>query len=234
MRAKEIQKELRSLANPDKAKILSGFFKTGKGQYGEGDIFLGIAVGQIRGLVKKYGDLEIVDVMDFLHCEIHEEREFALFVLVGQFSRGSEKTREKIYNTYLANTEYINNWDLVDLSADKIVGAFLEDKPKDVLLKLAQSESLWEKRIAIIATFYFIKKGNSEWTLKIAEKLLCDQQDLIHKAVGWMLREVGKRCSQEDEEEFLQKHFSKMSRTTLRYAIERFDEKKRRHYLELK
>ncbi len=147
----------------------------------------------------------------------------ALIILVNQFSKGGEKTKEKIYKLYLKNTKYINNWDLVDTSADKIVGPFLENKNREeILIKLAHSKSLWERRIAIISTFYFIKKGDQTDTLKIAEILIHDKHDLIQKAVGWMLREVGKRCSQKSEEEFLKKHYKIMGRTSLRYAIEKF------------
>ena len=234
MSVRQIQKELLLLGNPQKAKILSGFFKTGEGQYAQGDKFLGIIIPEIRKVAQKHCDLEIVEIIELLHSEIHENRVFALFVLVSQFTRGNNESKKKIYDIYLANTKYINNWDLVDMSADKIVGSFLENKTKDILLKLADSQLLWERRIAILATFHFIKKGEYEWTFKIAEKLLGDKHDLIHKAVGWMLREVGKRCSQEGLEKFIKKNISRMPRTTLRYAIERFDEKKRQYYLALK
>lgn len=229
----QIKKDISKLKNPAKAKVLAGFFKTGKGQYAEGDKFLGIMVPQIRVLVKKYADLEISKISEFLHSEFHEEKLFALLILVLQFQKGDTKKQKEIYDLYLKNTKYINNWDLVDLTADKIVGAWLENKSHAILFKLAQSKSLWERRIAILATFHFIKNGKSELTLQIAEKLLGDQHDLIHKAVGWMLREVGKRCSQKEEEKFLQKHAAKMPRTMLRYAIERFDEDKRKYYLNL-
>jgi len=229
-----IKKDLRAVASGEKVQVLARFFKTGKGDYGEGDKFLGIVVPDIRLLVKKYRDLERKDVLTFLHSRFHEERLFALLVLVDQFARGDEKTKKEIFETYLNNTAYINNWDLVDLTADRIVGAYLEHRSKTILLKLARSKSLWERRISILATFHFIKKGQSEWTLKIAEKLLEDKHDLMHKAVGWMLREVGKRCGEEIECEFLDKHGKTMPRTALRYAIERFDEKKRKYYLNLK
>lgn len=230
----QIRKNLRSVANKDRAQISMRFFKTGKGEYGEGDDFLGIAVPNMRILVKKYRDISFEHVLNFLHSKFHEERLFALLVLVDQFVRGDEKTRSEIYRIYLNNTAYINNWDLVDLTADRIVGAHLENRSKNVLLKLSDSKLLWERRIAIIATFHFIKKGESEWTLKIAKKLLNDKEDLIHKSVGWMLREIGKRCSEDIECVFLNKYAIKMPRTMLRYSIERFEPKKREYYLKMK
>jgi len=225
---------MRSLVNPEKARILAGFFKTGKGQYGEGDVFLGIVVPQTRALVKKYWNaISLEESLQLLKSVFHEERLLALLILVAQYEKGDAQKRKQIFDAYLQNTRWINNWDLVDLTADRIVGAQLAGKSKALLFKLAKSKSLWERRIAMLATFAEIKKGESATALAIAEKLLGDKEDLLHKAVGWMLREVGKRCSQEIEEEFLQKHFKKMSRTTLRYAIERFEEKKRREYLKM-
>ena len=221
------------MVNPEKAKVLSGFFKTGKGQYAEGDIFLGITVPEARKLARKYADMKISEIQELLKSKIHEERLLALMLLVNKFQSGDEKNKEKIFDFYLKNTQHINNWDLVDLSAHEIVGAFLEGKSKAVLVKLASSQSLWEKRIAMVATFYEIRNSRSETTLKIAEKLLHDEHDLIQKAVGWMLREVGKRCSQKEEEIFLDKYALVMPRTMLRYAIERFDEKKRKYYMQL-
>ena len=230
---KEIRKELRNLANPEKAKILMGFFKTGKGQYGEGDKFLGITVPQTRLVAKKHAQLPLAEVLQLLQSAFHEERLAALLILVLQYQQGDEKQKKKIFDAYLKNTQWINNWDLVDLTADRIVGAYLANKPKDLLVKLAKSNMLWERRIAMLATFHEIKNGRSEIALAIAEKLLLDQEDLMHKAVGWMLREVGKRCSQQAEEKFLQKYAKLMSRTTLRYAIERFEEGKRLRYLKM-
>ncbi len=230
---KEIRKELRNLANPEKAKILMGFFKTGKGQYGEGDKFLGITVPQTRLVAKKHAQLPLAEVLQLLQSAFHEERLAALLILVLQYQQGDEKQKKKIFDAYLKNTQWINNWDLVDLTADRIVGAYLANKPKDLLFKLAKSKMLWERRIAMLATFHEIKNGRSEIALAIAEKLLLDQEDLMHKAVGWMLREVGKRCSQQAEEKFLQKYAKLMSRTTLRYAIERFEEGKRLRYLKM-
>ena len=230
---KEIRKELRNLANPEKAKILMGFFKTGKGQYGEGDKFLGIMVPQTRLVAKKHAQLPLAEVLQLLQSAFHEERLAALLILVLQYQQGDEKQKKKIFDAYLKNTQWINNWDLVDLTADRIVGAYLSDKPKDILFKLAESKLLWERRIAMLATFHEIKNGRSETALAIAEKLLLDREDLMHKAVGWMLREVGKRCSHQVEEKFLQKYVKLMPRTTLRYAIERFEEGKRLRYLKM-
>jgi 3-methyladenine DNA glycosylase AlkD len=227
------QKEIRRLKNPAKAEVLAGFFKTGKGQYGEGDLFLGVMVPETRKLVKKYWKLERDRVIELLFSKFHEERLGAVLILVEQFQRGDEKTKKEIFDFYLENAKQINSWDLVDLSADKIVGAFLEGKSKNILFELVKSEVLWERRIAMLATFFEIKKGRSETALLIAEKLLFDKHDLMHKAVGWMLREVGKRCSQAEEEVFLRRHIKNMPRTTLRYAIERFSPEKRMQYLNM-
>jgi len=224
----DLKKELKTKSSPKKAKILQRFFKTGPEEYGEGDVFLGIAVPEIRKLVKKYSDLKIKEIIKLLHSKIHEERLIALLIMVKKFQ--IEKNKEKIYNLYLKNTKYINNWDLVDLSANKIVGDYLLDKPKSILYKLARSKSVWERRISIIATFNFIKNNKFEETLKIARILLNDKHDLIHKAVGWMLREIGKR-DLKTEERFLKKYYPKMPRTMLRYAIKKFPEKKRKQYL---
>jgi len=223
-----LKKELKTKANPGKAKILQRFFKTGKGEYAEGNVFLGIVVPETRKIVQKYNSLRLEDVAKLLRSKIHEERLAALLIMVNKFQTG--KGKEKIYNLYLKNTKYINNWDLVDLSADKIVGDYLFNKPKAILRKLAKSKSIWERRIAIMATFNFIKNNKFEETLKIAKILLNDKHDLIHKAVGWMLREVGKR-DLKTEEKFLKKYYKKMPRTMLRYAIEKFPERKRKQYL---
>lgn len=223
-----LRKKLKDKANPKRAKILQRFFKTGPGEYGEGDIFLGIVVSDIRGVAKKYNSLKIEEVARLLCSKIHEERLTALLIIINKFQTGEDK--KKIYNFYLKNTKYINSWDLVDLSADKIVGIYLLDKPKSILYKLARSKNIWERRISIIATFNFIKNNKFEETLKIAKILLNDEHDLIRKAVGWMLREIGKR-NLKTEEKFLKKYYKKMPRTMLRYAIEKFPEKKRKQYL---
>ena len=227
-----LRRELTLLANPEKAEVLKRFFKTGPGQYGEGDVFLGVVVPLSRKIAKKYAELPFEGILTLLRSKIHEERLIALFILIGQFERGDEEKRKRIFHLYLEHTTFINNWDLVDLSADKIVGAYLSGKPRDILYRLAQSESLWERRISIIATFHFIKQGRYEDALAVAGLLLRDCEDLIHKAVGWMLREVGKRCSEEAEETFLRKHRPEMPRTMLRYAIERFSPEKRQLYLQ--
>lgn len=217
-----LKKDLRKCASPEKRKILQRFFKTGKGEYGEGDIFLGVVVPDSRKIANKYKDLTLAQIEELLNSKIHEERLVALFVLVNLFERVDEKVRDKIYRFYLAHTRNINNWDLVDTSAYKILGAYLWQNKNErrVLEKLARSENLWEKRIAIISTLYFIKQGYFEWTLKIAKILMKDEHDLIHKAVGWMLREVGKK-DKNTLVEFLEKHKNSLPRTALRYAIER-------------
>ena len=231
----DLKADLRKFANAEKAKIYGRFFKTGPGQYGEGDQFIGVTVPETRSVAKKFQELPFVDLQKLLHSPTHEERLCALLILIEQFQsasrRSDESTKEKIYNFYLANTGYINNWDLIDLSADQIVGGYLQDKPKDILKKLALSDSVWERRVAILSTFHFIKSEEPKYTLKIAGILLNDKHDLIQKAVGWMLREVGKRCSEKDLTDFLDKHALTMPRTALRYAIERFSEEKRQGYL---
>ncbi len=228
----QILKDIEALANPSKVKFLSGFFKTGPGEYGEGDVFLGLTVPQSREIAKKYITLVFNDIEKLLKSNIHEHRLIALLILVERFRKANEEERKEIYEFYLNNTRFINNWDLVDLSADKIVGEhlFVNDKKKDILYELVRSNNLWERRIAIIATFAFIKKGKFDDTFAITELLMQDKHDLIHKAVGWMLREVGKR-NRDAEEGFLMKYYKKMPRTMLRYAIERFDDKKRKFYM---
>lgn len=225
-----LKKELKSKASSKRAKALQWFFKTGPGEYGEGDIFLGVQVGGSREVAKKYRTLLLGDVRKLLHSKIHEERTVALLILIHQFQDGDDKEKKKIFNFYLKNTKHINNWDLVDVSAHRIIGEYLAGKPKKILSKLAKSKNLWERRIAIIATFYFIGNNQFEQTLKISKMLLRDEHDLIHKAVGWGLREIGKK-NLGVEEKFLKKYYKKMPRTMLRYAIERFPEKKRQAYL---
>ena len=232
MTLNNLKKDLKKLANPKRAKVNQWFFKTGKGEYGEGDIFIGLTMPDARKIAKRYIHLPIKEVEHLLHSKIHEHRMVALVIWTYQFEKADNKTQEKIYKAYLKNTKWINNWDLVDVTTPGIVGMFLLDKDRKILYDLAKSKNLWEKRIAILATFAFINKNKeSKDTLKIAEILLDDEHDLIHKGVGWMLREVGKRVSQQKEEEFLRKYYKKMPRTMLRYAIERFDEKKRQFYL---
>lgn len=230
MTIKIIRKKLQQLGSEKNAKVLERFFKTGPGEYGEGDVFIGVRVPDLRKLVKEYQDIALEGVMQFLKSSIHEERMFALLILVSKYSKGNETVKKKIYDLYLQNTKFINSWDLVDGSAQHIVGAFLMDKSKEPIYRLAKSKNLWERRIAILSTFYFIKHDNYSETLDISKILLTDEQDLIHKAVGWMLREIGKR-HMSTEEIFLKKYYNRMPRTMLRYAIEKFPESKRKKYL---
>jgi 3-methyladenine DNA glycosylase AlkD len=226
----QVKRDLQQLSNPEKAEKLSSFFKTGKGQYGEGDIFLGIPVPEQRKVAKRYRDLPLNDLQILLSSKIHEHRLTALLILISKYAKADDSGKEEIYNFYLKNTENINNWDLVDVSAPKIIGEYLSNKDKSILYKLAKSEDLWERRISILSTFKFIRVNDFEDALNISQLLLNDKHDLIHKAVGWMLREIGKR-NQEIEEQFLRKHSKQMPRTMLRYAIEKFDENKRKFYL---
>ena len=226
----EIKAELKKLADKKIAEHSQRFFKTGPGEYGEGDVFIGIRVPVLRKLAKEYRDVDLKTVRSLLRSPIHEQRLFALLILVLKYPKAAPAEQKKIYDLYLASTRYINNWDLVDTSAEHIVGAHLRDRSRKPLLDLARSADLWERRIAILATFHFIRRDEFEPTLSIAKMLLDDEEDLIHKAVGWLLREVGKR-DRSVEEEFLRKHYKKMPRTMLRYAIERFPERLRKAYL---
>ncbi len=232
---KALQKEMKKLSNPKQAKLLMGFFKTGKGEYGEGDIFYGIKVPVTRTMAKKYSiEITLKDSEELLHSKIHEERLCALLILIQKYEskKVSESEKKEIFEFYLKNTKYINNWDLVDLSCHHIVGEYLFNHPKEIqiLEKLAKSELLWDKRIAMISTYHFIYRKEFDYPIKIAEILLNSKEDLMHKAVGWMLREIGKRDLLV-EETFLKKHYKTMPRTMLRYAIEKFPEKKRKSYL---
>lgn len=225
-----VKKELQKLKNKEKAKILSRFFKTGKGEYGEGDVFLGIKVPDIRIVAKKNLNISPKEIKELLESNIHEHRMTALLILVENFKK---EEKEEVFNFYINNLKNINNWDLVDLSCPNIVGKHLFKRDRNLLYKLAESENLWEKRIAIVSTYYFIKNNDFKDTVKIAKILLKDEHDLIHKAVGWMLREVGKK----DEGillAFLEKEYYNMSRMTLRYAIERLEESKRKYFLNKK
>lgn len=227
-----LKTELKSLANPAKARVLQGFFKTGKGEYGEGDVFLGITVPRQRVLAKKYAaELSANDLEKLLKSKLHEERLVAILILVAKFQKGEENEKGEVFRFYLKHTRKINNWDLVDLSAPNIVGEYLLKKDRKTLYQLAESHNLWEKRIAILSTFAFIKRGESRDALAISKILLNDSHDLIHKAAGWMLRETGKRCGQKTLTGFLDKHTTRMPRTMLRYAIERLPEKTRKNYL---
>jgi 3-methyladenine DNA glycosylase AlkD len=227
---KALREELYSLANPADAKFLQGFFKTGPGQYGEGDKFLGLRVPALRTLARNYAELSRRDVLQMLASPWHEERLLALVIMVDAYESGDAAERRLVHRDYLANTRYINNWDLVDASAGGIVGAHLKAGNISLLLRLARSKDMWERRIAIVSTFYLIKRDQFGPTLIIAELLLHDSHDLIHKAVGWMLREVGKR-DRKVLDGFLREHYHGMPRTMLRYAIERHPEDVRKKYL---
>ena len=230
MTAAEIQRELDELGNPKVATFLQRFFKTGPGEYGEGDRFRGIRVPILRRLAGGYKNLPLTETLKLLRSRQHEDRLLALLILVGKFTNSDDEVQAKIYDLYLRNTRFINSWDLVDVSAPVIVGGYLEDKDREVLERLARSNDLWERRIAVISTFAFIKRGHVSETLKISRILLSDTEDLIHKAVGWMLREVGKQ-DPKAALKFLSRYHTFMPRTMLRYAIERLPEAQRRSYL---
>lgn len=220
------KKELKKFATKERAKNNAWFFKTGKGEYGEGDIFLGVTVPNVRKVVKSFlSEASLDDAVELLQSKYHEERLAGCILMVELFKKATkmedEKTCERIYKTYLKNTDRINNWDLVDVSCHVIVGNYLFNKDRKILYKLVKSKSLWERRIAIVSTAYFIKQGDYQDTFKICELLLNDKEDLIHKACGWMLREVGKNCGQETLNIFLEKYKNNMPRTMLRYAIEK-------------
>lgn len=225
-------KDLKQKENKEKAKLLVRFFKTGPGQYGEGDLFLGITVPESRKIAHKYTELSLADIYELLKNKYHEVRLIAILILIFKFKQTQkESEKKKIVDFYLKHTKYINNWDLVDLSAGYIVGDYLLDKNRNILEKLAKSKNLWERRIAVISTFAFIYKGKPEWTFRIVKILLNDSHDLIQKACGWMLREIGKRVSERDLTSFLDTYGPKMPRTMLRYAIERLPKNKRLYYL---
>jgi len=230
MTSGEIRQRLRNFARREKADILRRFFKTGPGQYGDGDLFLGVVVPNIRKVARECQEAPLREITKLLSSAYHEERLLALLMLVDRFSRGDEAIRRKIYGFYLKNIRHVNNWDLVDLTAPNIVGVYLSDKCRKPLYAFAKSRDLWKRRISIMATFPFIKQNDFSDTFKIAAMLLSDDHDLIHKAVGWMLREVGKRDLRV-EEQFLKRHYKKMPRIMLRYAIERFPEPERKRYL---
>ncbi len=227
----ELRKKIKSLGNPEISKTMKWFFKTGKGDYGEGDVFVGLKVPTQRKLAHEFRDLSVIDLKMLLSSPVHEERLISLFILVDRFAKSSEKEKQLIFSFYLKNRKGVNNWDLVDLSAPKIMGKYLLEKDKSLLFKFASSKNLWERRIAILSTYEFIRNEDYDTTLRIAEILLEDNHDLIHKAVGWMLREIGNRNLMA-EESFLKIHYNKMPRTMLRYAIEKFPETKRKKYLQ--
>ena len=225
-----LKKDLTELSDPERKKNLQRFFKTGKGEYGEGDVFLGVKVPDVRKVAKKYRKLPLNGITELLNSEIHEHRQVAIFILIDQYQKGKKADQKKIVEYYLKNTNRINNWDLVDSSAHKIVGDYYRDKTKDIFHKLSKSNNLWERRISVIGTFAYLPDGTFETSLTIAETLLHDPHDLIHKAVGWMLREIGKR-DLPTLETFLNKHHKTMPRTMLRYSIEKLDKQKRQYYM---
>lgn len=227
---KQIKSDLKNAANPVKSVELARFFKTGKGEYGEGDIFWGITVPAQRVIAKKHSDTALDDIRKLLFEPVHECRLTALLILIQQYSKGNDEARKNIAEFYLSSTEKINNWDLVDLTADKILGHYLMDKDRSILYRLAESSSLWEQRISVVCTYHFIRNNQFKDTLALCEKLMNHKHDLIHKATGWMLREVGKR-ELNILTGFLDKHHKSMPRTMLRYAIEKLDEKKRKNYM---
>ena len=228
--ARAVQEEFRNLSNVEIAEHSARFFKTGEGEYGAGDRFLGIRVPVTRKTARKHRALPLRSVQALLRSPYHEERLLAVLILVEQYERGDERTKKSVYDAYVAMRRFVNNWDLVDSSAHKIVGPHLETRNRDLLYELVKAESLWDRRIAIMATYHFIRAGDFDDTLQLADRLLGDDEDLIHKAVGWMLREVGNR-DRDAEEAFLKRHYRHMPRTMLRYAIEKFPEQRRKAYL---
>lgn len=234
----QIKSSLLSFTTPARAKVNAWFFKTGKGQYGEGDVFIGVTVPQVRGVVREVViDISLTEIQKLLKDPIHEVRLCALLILVKIFQKAKTKEgKKRVFDFYTKHTKYINNWDLVDTSAHIIVGEYISeyinhDERVAFIQKYITSKSLWENRIIVLATFYQIKKGNEKMLFYVAGRLLGHTHDLMHKAIGWMLREVGKNSGEEVLQGFLNKHIQKMSRTTLRYAIERFPESERKKYL---
>ncbi len=230
MDVREIQDRLRALGNAEAAAFAARYFKTGPGQYGAGDVFLGLRAAVMHSLAREFRSLPVDQLIVLLRSPVHEDRLLALLILVGQASKAEPSKKKEMYDLYLAHTGFINNWDLVDASAPTIVGGYLVTRSRKPLDRLAGSKSLWERRISIIATLHFIRQGDFADTLRIAERLLGDREDLIHKAAGWMLREVGKR-DESTLETFLRQHAGVMPRTMLRYAIERFAVERRKAIL---
>jgi len=235
----KLKKDAKAYSNPKRKETNEWFFKTGKGQYGEGDKFIGISMPDVRIIAKKYLNLSIKDVEKLLHSKIHEHRMIALVIWTYQFEKAASpdvpsdkgnKTREKIYKTYLKNTKHINNWDLVDVTTPRIVGRWLMDKDRNILYKLAKSRNLWEKRISVLGTFPFIANNDFKDSIKICEMHLKDTHDLMHKACGWMLREIGKK-DEKTLTNFLDKYSKVMPRTMLRYSLERLSKKQRENYM---
>jgi len=230
----QIKQDLQKLANPEQAKILQRFFKTGKGEYGEGDVFLGIKVPEQRKVAKKHLDISLSELQELVQSKYHEHRLTGFMMIEYKFQKAEKKNdkkeQEELYDFFIKNKEYANNWDIIDVTTPKVVGKYLFDKDRAILYKLAKSKSIWDRRIAVLATFWFIYKNDFFDSIKIAEILVDDKHDLIHKAVGWMLREVGKR-DQAVEEKFLDRHYKTMPRMMLRYALERLPEDRRKHYM---
>lgn len=232
MSAEKLKAQLLAAANATKARDLLRFFKTGKGEYGEGDLFIGVTVPTNRTITRQYLHLPVEQLIPLLRCDIHEVRLSALICMVEQYKsrRTSEQQRQEIVDTYIANTRYINNWDLVDLSVYHIIGAHLQHRDRSLLYRWAQSSSLWEQRMSIVATMWFIRQGEYDDTIRLAEQLCHHPHDLIQKAVGWLLREVGKRDIN-PLTDFLDTHYTTLPRTLLRYAIERLPVEQRKHYM---
>lgn len=233
MTAADARTTLKSLASPAAAQAATRFFKTGPGQYAEGDTFIGVTVPTLRTAARQYRAMPLGEIGTLLDSPVHEERHLALLILVTQVTKCDEAHRKRAFDLYLSNTRFINNWDLVDCSAPQVVGGFLMTRPKEPLYSLAKSESLWERRIAVVSTQHFVRHGEFGDTLAVSELLLADPEDLIHKATGWTLREVGKK-DQAVLEGFLDRHAAVMPRTMLRYAVERFPPDRRRAYLQMK
>jgi 3-methyladenine DNA glycosylase AlkD len=232
----EINKKIEEKRDLKRAIVSKSFFKTAKGEYGEGDIFIGISVPESRAIAKDFLNLNFKEIKTLLNDKIHEKRLIALIILVEKFNRANKEEKRKIFKFYLENRKFVNNWDLVDLSADKIIGNFIYNFGKEypnyegILRKFAKSKNLWDRRISIISTFFFIKQNYFKESIYISRLLIKDDHDLIHKAVGWVLREIGNR-NKECLENFLKKHYEKMPRTMLRYSIEKFNKKEKKKYL---
>ena len=223
---KTITSELQALSNAEKREIFPSFFKAGKGEYGEGDRFLGVTVPNIRAIAKLHKDISIEEIRELLQSEWHEVRLCALIIMVEKSKKKDEALRKELFNLYLSQTKRINNWDLVDLSCRFIIGEYLLDKSRDILYQLAQSPLLWDNRIAIVSTYAFIRKGQLEDTYALSDLMMQHPHDLMHKAIGWMLREAGKR-NPERLYDYVMSHRVDMPRTMLRYAIEKFSPKER-------
>ncbi|HSX28118.1 MAG TPA: DNA alkylation repair protein [Candidatus Saccharimonadales bacterium] len=236
MTAAEVTKALRAHASAEDAVFLQRFFKTGEGEYGAGDVFIGVRVPATRAVCKQFKELPLTEIQKLLDSNVHEYRLAALILLGNKYAKADPATQKQIYTLYLQNVAAgrVNNWDLVDSSAELIVGPYLEDRPREPLARLAKSDNLWQKRVAMVSTFYYLKHGDPVTTIEIAEILLHDPNDLIQKAVGWMLREMGKKVDEEVLIDFLEKHAATMPRTMLRYAIERLSPTQKAHFMAVK